>query len=220
MYQNKFMEIHTPKILPGASEGGAAVFKLNYFNQKACLAQSPQLHKQMVVMSGFERVFEIGPVFRAEYATSHRHLCEFTGLDLEMEIKESYMEVLKLAGELFCYIFEGIEQRFKTELEAVQAQHPFTPFEYKKEVPVLTFEEGVKMLNEAGVEMGPYEDLSTVNERVLGGLVKAKYGTEFYMLHKYPLEVRPFYTMPCPENEKLSNSFDFFMRGEEIVSGA
>lgn len=89
------MELHTPKLIAGASEGGASVFKLDYKGQPACLAQSPQLHKQMAICADFGRVFEIGPVFRAEDSFTHRHLCEFTGLDFEMEIKEHYFEVLR-----------------------------------------------------------------------------------------------------------------------------
>lgn len=88
-----FVEIHTPKLIAGSSEGGAAVFKLDYKGQAACLAQSPQLHKQMAICGDFGRVFEIGPVFRAEDSYTHRHLCEFTGLDIEMEIKKHYFEV-------------------------------------------------------------------------------------------------------------------------------
>ena len=89
-----FVELHTPKLIAGASEGGSSVFKLDYKGQPACLAQSPQLHKQMAICADFGRVFEIGPVFRAEDSFTHRHLCEFTGLDFEMEIKEHYFEVV------------------------------------------------------------------------------------------------------------------------------
>lgn len=95
-----FVGIHTPKLISGSSEGGAAVFKLLYNGQPACLAQSPQLYKQMAICGGYERVFEVGPVFRAENSNTHRHLCEFVGLDAEMEIKEHYFEV-RLEGECF-----------------------------------------------------------------------------------------------------------------------
>ena len=174
----------------------------------------------MCVMSGFNKVFEIGPVFRAENATTHRHLCEFTGLDFEMVIKENYMEILEFAGELFGYIFKGLEERFKKELEAVHEQYPFEPFKFKSNIPKLTFEEGCELLKKAGVEQSPLEDLCTENERKLGTIIKEKYETDFYMLHKFPTSARPFYTMPCPKNPEYSNSYDFFMRGEEIVSGA
>jgi aspartyl-tRNA synthetase len=109
-----FTEIQTPKILGGASEGGSSVFTLKYFGESACLAQSPQLYKQMAAAcSDLERVFEIGPVFRAENSNTHRHLCEFHGLDLEMVINEHYYEVLELFSDLFIYIFDGLNTRFK-----------------------------------------------------------------------------------------------------------
>lgn len=112
---NQFVEIHTPKLIGGASEGGANVFKLTYFDQPACLAQSPQLYKQMAAAcGGFERVFEIGPVFRAENSNTHRHLCEFTGLDFEMAIIEHYYEALELMGNMFVYMFDGIADRYFT----------------------------------------------------------------------------------------------------------
>jgi len=170
-------------------------------------------------MADFDRVFEVGPVFRAEKSFTHRHMCEFTGLDFEMAIKESYMEILDFSGELFGYIFEGLEKRFSKELAAVQEQYPFDPFKFKKNVKI-TFEEGCKLLKEAGVEQDPLEDLSTETERKLGALVREKYDTDFYILHKFPQNARPFYTMPCPHNKNYTNSYDFFMRGEEIVSGA
>ena len=120
-----FVEIHTPKLIGGASEGGASVFKLDYMGQPACLAQSPQLYKQMAIEADMDRVFEIGPVFRAENSNTHRHLCEFTGLDMEMTIKEHYSEVLDVLNDLFLHMFDGLNERFKHELEVVNAQHPF-----------------------------------------------------------------------------------------------
>jgi len=185
------------------------------------LAQSPQLHKQMSIGSDFERVFEIGPVFRAENSLTHRHLCEFVGLDLEMAFNEHYHEVLDLLGELFVYIFENLESRFGKQLDTVRAQYPFKPLRFLKPTLRLQFPEAVKMLHEAGfTEMGEFDDLSTALERELGKLVSAKYETDFYILDKFPKAVRPFYTMPDPNNPNYTNSYDFFIRGEEIVSGA
>ncbi|CAD6233556.1 unnamed protein product [Miscanthus lutarioriparius] len=178
-----FVGIHTPKLISGSSEGGAAVFKLLYNGQPACLAQSPQLYKQMAICGGFERVFEVGPVFRAENSNTHRHLCEFVGLDAEMEIKEHY-------------------------------------FEYLDKTLKLPYEEGVQMLKEAGTEIEPMGDLNTEAEKKLGRLVREKYNTDFFILYRYPLAVRPFYTMPCYDNPAYTNSFDVFIRGEEIISGA
>jgi len=100
-YANEFTEIHTPKLIGGASEGGSNVFKLDYFGKSACLAQSPQLYKQMAIMGDFQKVFEIGHVFRAENSHTHRHLCEFTGLDIEMTIKENYHEIMDTMADMF-----------------------------------------------------------------------------------------------------------------------
>ncbi|RUS23134.1 hypothetical protein BC937DRAFT_92067 [Endogone sp. FLAS-F59071] len=215
-----FMEIHTPKIIGTASEGGATVFNVKYFKTDAFLAQSPQFHKQMSVAADFDRVFEIGPVFRAENANTHRHMTEFIGLDLEMAFEEHYHEVLDVLDELFVSIFTGLKERFHNEIEAVRRQYPFDDFEFLPKTLRLQYSEGIKMLQESGVEIGDYDDLSTEQERRLGQLVKEKHHTDFYMLDKFPLGVRPFYTMPDPTNPKYSNSYDFFMRGEEILSGA
>jgi nondiscriminating aspartyl-tRNA synthetase len=221
LLKHDFVEMHTPKLLSGASEGGANVFKLKYFDRDACLAQSPQFYKQMICSaSGFERCFEIGPVFRAENSNTARHLCEFTGMDFEMTIKEHYFEALDVFGGLFNYIFDGINERCKTELAAIQSQYPFEPIQYLKDPLRLTFQEGLALLREAGYTVGEYDDLSTETEKALGAIVKEKFGTDFYMLDKYPLAVRPFYTMPDPENPQLSNSYDMFIRGQEIISGA
>ncbi|KAK6588324.1 aspartate--tRNA ligase [Cryptosporidium xiaoi] len=225
LLNNDFVEIHTPKILPGASESGASVFKVDYFSNTACLAQSPQLYKQMSVCGDLERVFEIGPVFRAENSNTHRHLCEFVGLDIEMTINNSYFELVDLFDKLFRHIFNGINERCKHEIEVISEYNPgFTQFTISDVTPRLTFEEGCELLRERGVDIGQdlsEFDLSTENERLLGSIIKEKYNSDFYMLLKYPLKVRPFYTMPDrDEPEKWSNSFDFFMRGEEILSGA
>lgn len=215
-----FVGIHTPKLIGGSSEGGSAVFRLDYKGQPACLAQSPQLHKQIAICGDFGRVFEIGPVFRAEDSFTHRHLCEFTGLDVEMEIKEHYFEVMDIVDRLFVAMFDSLNENCKKELEAIERQYPFEPLKYLRKTLRLTFQEGVQMLKEAGMEVDPYGDLNTEAERKLGQLVLEKYGTEFYILHRYPLAVRPFYTMPSYDDPLYSNSFDVFIRGEEIISGA
>jgi len=148
-----FVEIHTPKIIGGSSEGGSDVFTLDYFGEPACLAMSPQLHKQMTsACSGFERVFETGPVFRAENSQTRRHLCEFTGFDLEMVIKEHYDEVLDVFSDLFVYIFDGINERCKPELERIREQHPFEDLKYKSPTLTITYAEGCQMLRDAGIE--------------------------------------------------------------------
>lgn len=125
LYTQGFTEIHSPKLIGGASEGGANVFRLDYFGQEACLAQSPQLYKQMVLCGDMHRVFEIGPVFRAEDSNTNRHLCEFTGLDIEMTFFEHYFEILDLLADMFVHIFNGLESRYGKELKVVSDQYPF-----------------------------------------------------------------------------------------------
>ena len=213
-----FTEIHTPKIIGAASEGGSNVFEINYFKGSAFLAQSPQLYKQQLIAGDFERVFEVAPVFRAENSNTHRHMTEFTGLDLEMAFEEHYDEVLQVLEDLFVFIFSELKERYGKEIATVRKQFPVE--EFKMNMVKLHFKEGIAMLREAGKEVDDFEDLSTENEKLLGKLVREKYDTDFYILDKFPLAVRPFYTMPDPEDPRYSNSYDFFMRGEEILSGA
>lgn len=215
-----FVEIHTPKLISAASEGGANVFKVNYFKESAFLAQSPQLYKQMMICSDFEKVYEIAPVFRAEDSNTHRHMTEFMGLDLEMAFQEHYHEVLNVIGGLFTHIFKGLTSTYKAELDTIQKQYPFEEFKFLEIPLVLEFPEAIKMLREADVTIGDFDDMNTEAERTLGRLVKEKYKTDFFILDKFPLAIRPFYTMPDPHKPGYSNSYDMFIRGEEILSGA
>ncbi|KZC05753.1 PREDICTED: aspartate--tRNA ligase, cytoplasmic [Dufourea novaeangliae] len=215
-----FVEIHTPKIISAASEGGANVFTVSYFKGSAYLAQSPQLYKQMAIAADFDKVFTIGAVFRAEDSNTHRHLTEFVGLDLEMAFKYHYHEVVDTIGQMFTEMFKGLRDNYAAEIEAVRQQYNVEPFTFLDPPLKLEFSDAIELLKEAGTTLGEEDDLSTPDEKLLGKLVKAKYDTDFYILDKYPLAVRPFYTMPDPNNSKASNSYDMFMRGEEIISGA
>ncbi|XP_029045433.1 aspartate--tRNA ligase, cytoplasmic [Osmia bicornis bicornis] len=215
-----FVEIHTPKIISAASEGGANVFTVSYFKGNAYLAQSPQLYKQMAIAADFDKVFTVGAVFRAEDSNTHRHLTEFVGLDLEMAFKYHYHEVIDTIGQLFTEMFKGLRDNYAADIEAVRQQYNVEPFKFLDPPLKLEFSDAIELLAEAGVTLGEEDDLSTPDEKLLGKLVKAKYDTDFYILDKYPLAVRPFYTMPDPNNPKTSNSYDMFMRGEEIISGA
>lgn len=215
-----FVEIHTPKIINAASEGGANVFEVTYFKTKAYLAQSPQFYKQMAIAADFDKVYTVGAVFRAEDSNTHRHLTEFVGLDLEMAFNYDYHEVLELIGETFVDIFKGLEERYSTEIRSINKQYPAEPFKFLDKTLVLQFPTAVELIREAGAEMGDEDDLTTANEKLLGKIVREKYQTDFFILDKFPLAVRPFYTMPDPNDKKYSNSYDMFMRGEEILSGA
>lgn len=221
--ENGFTEIHSPKLQGAATESGASVFKVSYFKGSAFLAQSPQLAKQMAIAADFERVYEIGPVFRAEDSNTHRHLTEFMGLDLEMTIEEHYHEVMELLDGLFLSIFRGLREKYSDETELVRMQFPADEFKWR-EGPEgtlkLTFKEAVDILVADGVAREELDDINTENEKRLGRLVKAKYDTDYFIIDKFPMALRPFYTMPDPDDPTLSNSYDFFMRGEEILSGA
>jgi len=229
----EFVEIHSPKLLAGSSEGGANVFTLKYFGKNACLAQSPQLYKQMAVMSDLFKVYEIGPVFRAEDSNTHRHMTEFTGLDFEMAFKEHYHEVLSILANLFVFVFENINEHHQAELKVIRQQYPVEPLKFSKNTLVFEFEECVEMLKEWSKkpnaasytrDMKNYiidgDDFSTGNEKLLGKIVKEKFDTDFYIVDKYRQGARPFYTMPDPNRPGYSNSYDVFLRGEEITSGA
>jgi len=242
-----FTEIHTPKLVGTASEGGADVFCVEYFGGSAYMAQSPQLYKQMALMADLDRVFEVGPVFRAENSYTHRHMTEFTGLDLEMTFHEHYSEVLDMIDRTFNAVFDGLNRDFSAELEAVRKQHPFADLRYRYPCLRFTYPEAMKLLRAGGPPLlqamqratddpaerqrlaerersvanhGDLEDIGTEDEKLLGEIVANQYGQDFYIIDKFPADVRPFYTMPDPENSKLSNSYDIFIRGEEVTSGA
>ncbi|KAK4529875.1 hypothetical protein CCYA_CCYA02G0732 [Cyanidiococcus yangmingshanensis] len=221
LVRNGFTEIHTPKIIGGTSEGGAEVFRLKFFEEDACLAQSPQLYKQMAICGDMRRVFEVGPAFRAEKSNTYRHLTEFISMDIEMEIQESYHEILDVLERLFLYIFEGLEQRYRAELACVQRQYPFRPLGYRRDQWLrLSHREAIEMLREHGLEMSDLSDFTSEQEKTLGEIIRKRYETDFYVIDRYPADCRPFYTMPAADDPRYSNAFDIFMRGEEIVSGA
>lgn len=221
----EFIEIHTPKLQGAATESGASVFQVNYFGRPAFLAQSPQLAKQMAIAADFGRVYEIGAVFRAENSNTHRHLTEYTGLDIEMAIEEHYHEMLETLDAVIKNILSGIYTKYRKEVELVKYQFPSEDVKWLEKTPIIRFSDGIKMLNDSGWrdEDGkplPFdEDLATRDEIRLGQLVKEKYDTDYYVLDKFPRGARPFYTMPDPDDDKFTNSFDMFIRGQEIVSG-
>jgi aspartyl-tRNA synthetase len=222
LYGQGFIEIHSPKLVAGESESGAGAFTTDYFGQTACLAQSPQLYKQMAISSDFNRVFEIGPVFRAEKSHTRRHLCEFTGLDIEMSINDHYIETLRVVHTMFKYIFNGLETRYKKELEIIREQYTSEPVTFTDEPCIIHWDEAMDILqNQLKYDIGDgLQDLTGAMELSLGQVIKEKYGTDFFMLDKYPSNVRPFYTMPDPDDKQYSNSYDMFLRGQEICSGA
>jgi aspartyl-tRNA synthetase len=216
-----WVEVHSPKIIAGSSEGGAEIFKVNYFGQEASLAQSPQLYKQMCIAADFPGVWEIGAVFRAEKSFTNRHLCEFTGVDFEVPFHNHYFEVLDVIGELFAFVFRTLKERHAETIAVVQEQYPHEPFQMNEgEAVKLEFTEACAMLAEVGVEQNPKKDFSAESEHALGKLVKERFATDFFIVYNYPEDARPFYSMPNPTKPGYTNSYDVFMCGEEILSGA
>ena len=219
--KNNFTEIHSPKILGVSSESGASVFKLTYFDKPGYLAQSPQLYKQMVINSDFKRVYEIGPVFRAENSVSHRHLCEFTGLDIEMALSPpfNYLEIVTTLWNILTYMFEYLEKNHTKQITYIKDKHHYNDLVYPCEPFWITFSEGVKLLEKNGFVQNLNEDLSTENEKQLGKIVKDVYNTDLFILTEYPTDARPFYTKKS-DNKNFTKSYDIIMRGQEICSGA
>lgn len=217
-----FMEINSPKIIGTASEGGSSVFQVEYFGSSVYLAQSPQLYKQMCINSDFNRVFEIGPVFRAEKSISYRHLCEYTSFDIEMALTpgRDYYEVIEMLWGILCYTFDKLKTVCKEQLSYIQSIYPYQDLIYPKQPLIIDFKEGVHMLREMGYIQHELEDLNSENEKILGDLIKKKYGSDLFVLYGYPSNIRPFYTMSASDNPQYSNSYDFIMRGVEILSGS
>ncbi|EON97849.1 putative aspartyl-trna synthetase protein [Phaeoacremonium minimum UCRPA7] len=211
-----FIEINTPKLQAAVAESGAEVFKVNYFGRRAVLAQSPQLNKQMSISADFKRVYEIGPVFRAENSNTKRHLAEYTGLDVEMEITNDYHEVINTVDSVLKSIFAAISKM--PEIQVVRERWPSEDLQWLEQTPVIPFKEGIQMLRDDGRDVEE-EDLSTRDEIRLGELVKEKYKTDYYILDKFPASARPFYTHPDENDPFWTNSFDIFLRGQEICSG-
>ncbi|KAJ3522527.1 hypothetical protein NM208_g12819 [Fusarium decemcellulare] len=231
-----FKEFEPPCLIGAASEGGGNVFRLAYFGEEAFLAQSPQFYKQIEIAGGRERVFSIGTVFRAEQSNTPRHMTEFTGLDVEMEIKDSYTEVLhmleeRLACERVLTGFAANIERCADEIDTVRSVYYSEPLllpEPGKEVR-LTFAEAQKLLREEGPpefsNVRDDEDMGTAQEKAVGAVVRAKYKTDFYVIDKFPETARPFYAKvddagtTVGDGVRVTNAFDMFLRGQEILSG-
>ncbi|MCH4887560.1 aspartate--tRNA(Asn) ligase [Acidaminobacter sp. JC074] len=205
-----FTEIHTPKLVKEGAEGGANVFELDYFGQKAYLAQSPQFYKQMMVIAGLERVYEIGPVFRAESHSTIRHLNEYTSMDFEMGFVEDISELMALETELLKFIIHQVNVTCKRELEVLNTKLPKI-----ESIPCMTLQEAIEILNK---EYGKHleGDLDPEGELLIYEYIKEKTGSDFVFLTNYPKYKRPMYTMP---NGQYTKSFDLLFRGLEITTG-
>ena len=218
LIEKNFIEIHSPKLIGTASESGSDVFEVKYFDRFAYLAQSPQLYKQMAMASGFERIFEVGPVFRAEKSFTSKHTTEFTGFDLEFSYIESFRDVMKMEEELLAYMLKEVKEAYGEEIKALFGTDvivPETPF------PTIKLAD---LYDELEKEFGytvPQEeknDLTTEAERLSYDWVMKKYGHEFLFVTDFGPEKRAFYHMR--DENGIPQGYDLIWRGVEITTGA
>ncbi len=210
-----FVEIHTPKIVAESTEGGANLFEIKYFDRPAYLAQSPQFYKQLMLLAGFGKVFEIGPVFRAEKHNTRRHVNEYTSFDLEMAWISSVEDIMEVEEKMLHYAFQKTAETASTELEllGVQLEVPSLPFKRIK------YSEAIDILRDEGKEITLEDDLDPESERILGEVFPERFGTNMVFITQYPLELRPAYTMPSMTDEGMTESFDLTYKGMEITTG-
>ncbi|YCK40313.1 aspartate--tRNA(Asn) ligase [Actinomadura sp. ATCC 39365] len=203
-----FTEIHTPKIVASATESGANVFGIDYFGRRAYLAQSPQFYKQTMV-GVFERVYEVGPVFRAEPHDTVRHLAQYTSLDAELGFVTDHRDVMAVLREVVAGMVESVRRRAASAVEVAGAALPVVP----AEIPAVHFTEAQRLTGE------DEPDLSPAQERWLSEWALREHGSEFLFVTGYPMSKRPFYTHPDPARPGHSNGFDLLFRGLELVTG-
>jgi len=218
LLNKSFLEIHTPKLIGTASESGSDVFEVKYFDRSAYLAQSPQFYKQMAMASGLERIFEVGPVFRAEKSYTSKHTTEFTGFDLEFSYIESYRDVMKLEEELLTFALKEVHDKYGEqikELFGIELTVPTTPF------PVVTLKELYEGLEKDFgyvVDEAEKGDLTTEAEKLSYEWVKKHYDHEFLFVTDYDAEKRAFYHMR--NEDGVPEGYDLIWRGVEITTGA
>jgi nondiscriminating aspartyl-tRNA synthetase len=213
--QAGFTEIQTPKLVASATEGGANVFAVDYFGRRAFLAQSPQFYKQIMV-GVFERVFEVGPVFRAEPHDTTRHINEYVSLDVELGFIRDHLDVMAVLRQTLAGILARLRAEHAADLALLEVEMPEIP----SNIPHLHFAEAQELLlGLTGTDGRGEPDLSPQDERVLGQWAVETHGSDFLFVTGYPMRKRPFYTHPDPARPEHSNSFDLLFRGTELVTG-
>jgi aspartyl-tRNA synthetase len=211
LQSEKFIEVHTPNIIASSSEGGTDVFKLNYFEKDAFLAQSPQLYKQTLMATGFDKVYEIAWYFRAEEHNTSRHLNESTAIDVEMAFIKDEEDVMRILENLVYKMWKKAKDN-KEELGILKKDIILPTLPFKR----ITYDEVISRLNTEGLKINWGEDLGTEDEKILGKIMKNE-GHHFYFITKYPIEAKPFYTM---FDGKYSRGFDLECNGNELASGS
>lgn len=214
LYEQGFTEIHTPKIGAKSAEGGANMFRLSYFHRPAVLQQSPQLYKQMMV-GVFDRVFETGPVFRAEKHNTRRHLNEYTSLDFEMGYIHSFLDICAMETGFLQYTMNLLEKEYSKELELLNITLPDV-----EKIPYVRFDEAKRLVSEKYNRKirNPF-DLEPEEEELIGKYFKEEYNADFVFVTHYPSKKRPFYAMDDPEDTRYTLSFDLLYHGLEITTG-
>ncbi|MFC0504368.1 aspartate--tRNA(Asn) ligase [Micromonospora costi] len=205
-----FVEIHTPKVVSSSTESGANVFALDWFGRPAYLAQSPQFYKQLMV-GVFERVYEVGPVFRAEPHDTVRHLAQYTSLDAELGFVADHRDVMRVLRDVVAAMLDSVAERAAGAVATLGLPLPAVP----AEIPAVHFTEALKIAGAPADE----PDLAPAHERALGAWAQREHGSDFLFVTGYPMAKRPFYTHPDPARPGYSNGFDLLFRGVELVTG-
>jgi aspartyl-tRNA synthetase len=215
--ENKYIQIHSPKFMNAASESGAELFEVIYFDRKAYLAQSPQFYKQMAMAAGFEKIFEIGPVFRAEPSFTPRHATEYIGYDAEISFIDSYQDVIQEEEKLLVAVLTEIKNKFGEEILKFYKRDliiPEIPF------PQITIKEAKKVLKKMNVPSKKPGDISPEEEKKICEFIKKEKGHEFVFITEYPIDERPFYHMRSESDSKITDGFDLLWNGIEITTGS
>jgi nondiscriminating aspartyl-tRNA synthetase len=216
--EHNFIEMHSPKIVGAPSESGAELFTLPYFESTAYLAQSPQFYKQMAMSAGYENVFEIGPVFRADPSFTSRHMTEFTGVDMEMSWVNSHEDVMAFMERWLAYTYEKVIEKHADAVKEtfdVDLKVPSIPF------PRITMADAHKLLKEEGYQLpAKKHDLDPGAERAIGDYFREKEGHDYVFVTDWPFDARPFYHMLHSEDSDLTRSFDLLGKGLEVATGA
>lgn len=211
-----FREIHTPKIVATATEGGADLFRVQYFEKKAFLAQSPQFYKQLCLVGGFDRVYEVAPVYRAEKHNTPRHLNEYTSFDYEMAWIQDEEDVMQLEEQMLHEVFTALKQEFVEEFEQLKAEIQVPKLPIRR----IEVREAIELLKAEGLDLPPDSDIPGEGEELLYQLVKKETDEEFFFLTRYPAAIRPFYTKPLESDPSLTRGFDLVYRGMEVTTGS
>jgi len=215
MKENMFFEFQAPSIAPATAEGGAEVFKINYFDKSAYLSQSPQLYKQ-IVMTAFERCFSVNKVFRAEPSATTRHLTEIVSLDAEMAFIDSWEDVKDMAEGTVRHILEEIKKRNSHELETLKVELPVM----LPKTPTMSLREAhQKIFDTNGRDNRGDKDLSTQDEQEISEIIKNETGSDFVFVYGYPTRQKPFYVFPSETEPDYNEGVDLICRGRELLSG-